>query len=61
MKYDVSNNRYEQKFNAGTKLQFASDAGYYALRNQTASQLYAEAFATINKYWNDNEWSLPVW
>lgn len=61
VKYDVSNNRYEQKFNAGTKLQFASDAGYYALRNQTASQLYAEAFATINKYWNDNEWSLPVW
>lgn len=58
VKYDVSNNRYEQKFNAGTKLQFASDAGYYALRNQTASQLYAEAFATINKYWNDNEWSL---
>lgn len=58
VKYDNSNNRYEQKFNAGTKLQFASDAGYYGLRNQNASQYYAEAFATVNKYWNENEWSL---
>ena len=60
VKYDNSQNRYEKKFNAGTKNLFASDAGFYELRNQNARQLYAEAFATINKYWNDNEWSLTA-
>lgn len=58
VKYDNSQNRYEQKFAAGTKNLFASDAGFYGLRNQNSRQLYAEFLAQINKYWNDGEWSL---
>lgn len=58
VKYDNSQNSYEQKLNAGTKSLFASDAGYYSLRNQNARQLYAEAFATINKYFGDEKWSI---
>lgn len=60
VKYDNSQNRFEEKFAAGTKNMFASDAGHYGLRNQNARQLFAEAFATANKYWNDGEWSLTA-
>ncbi|MCH4148557.1 MAG: SusC/RagA family TonB-linked outer membrane protein [Prevotella sp.] len=60
VKYDNSDDRYEQKFAAGTKTLFASDTGYYSLRNLNARQLYAEAFATINKYFDQERWSLTA-
>ena len=58
VKYDNSSNRYEKKLAAGTKTLFASETGYYSLRNQTVRQYYAEAFFTINKYFADNTWSV---
>jgi len=58
VKYDKNNDRYEQMFNAGTKTLFASSTGHYQLRHADTRQIYAEAFATINKYFNDNTWSL---
>ncbi len=60
VKYDNSDNRYEQKFPAGTKTLFASSTGYYSLDNVSSRQLYAEAFATINKYFNEDQWSLTA-
>jgi len=60
VKYDNSNEKYEQKFAAGTKTLFASDTGYYYLRHFGTSQFFAEAFATINKYFDEDRWSLTA-
>lgn len=60
VKYDISNNKYEQMFAAGTKSLFASSTGFYSLKNEEARQLYAEAFATINKYFLEDTWSLTA-
>ena len=58
VKYDNYSNRYEKKLSAGTKTLFASDTGYYSLKNQTVRQYYAESFLTINKYFGENTWSI---
>lgn len=59
-KYDKSVERYEKKFSASTNTLFASKYGHYALSHQDNRQLYAEAFATVNKYFNHDMWSLTA-
>src|SRR5574344_2139780 len=60
VKYDNNEDRYEQKLAAGTKTLFASDAGHYSIRDLNTNQLYAEAFATVNKYFDNERWSLTA-
>ena len=57
-KYDKSSDKYEEKFFASTNTLYASKYGHYGLRNVSNRQLYAEAFAKVNKYFADNRWNL---
>ena len=50
VKYDKSNDKYEEKFFASTNTLYASKYGHYGLRNVSNRQLYAEAFAKFDKY-----------
>lgn len=59
-KYDKSSERHEKKFDASTNQLFASKYGHYALNHVESRQLYAEAFATINKYFADQTWGLTA-
>lgn len=58
VKYDNNDVKEETKLDAGTDLQFASKYGHYGYARHEYTQYFAEAFATINKYWNENTWSL---
>lgn len=59
VKYDKSADKYEEKFFASTNTLYASEYGHYALRHASNRQIYAEAFARVNKYLGaDNEWNL---
>lgn len=60
LKMDKSNDRYEKKFSASTEKLFASDYGYYSLREVENRQIYGEALLSINKYFNDNMFSLSA-
>jgi hypothetical protein len=60
VKYDNNDVKNESKFDAGTDLQFASKYGHYGQTQRQYTQYFAEAFATVNKYWNDNTWSLTA-
>ena len=60
VKYDNSDERYEKKYNASTNTLFASKYGHYALNSQNNRQLFAEAFATVNKYFDQDRWSLTA-
>ena len=55
VKYDKSSDKYEEKFFASTNTLYASKYGHYGLRNVSNRQLYAEAFAKFNKYFNFDE------
>ncbi len=55
VKYDKSSEKYEEKFFASTNTLYASKYGHYGLRNVSNRQLYAEAFAKFNKYFNFDE------
>ena len=58
-KYDNSNDKYEQKFDASTNTLFASKYGHYSYRKLDNRQLYAEAFLTVNRYFGaDSQWSV---
>ncbi|MCI1780197.1 MAG: SusC/RagA family TonB-linked outer membrane protein, partial [Bacteroidales bacterium] len=57
VKYDNSTERYEKKYSASTNTLFASKFGHYALNHEKSRQLYAEAFATINKYFANQTWN----
>ncbi len=59
-KYDSTNEKYETKLPAGTKLLFASTTGHYKLTQADSRQLFAEAFATINKYFDQERWNLTA-
>lgn len=59
-KYDKSVDKYEKKFNASTNMLFASKYGQYYLNHEDSRQLYAEAFATINKYFAEKTWGLTA-
>ena len=58
VKYDKSSDKYEEKFFASTNTLYASKYGHYGLRNVSNRQLYAEAFAKVNKYFTDGRWNL---
>jgi TonB-linked SusC/RagA family outer membrane protein len=58
VKYDGNYNKYERKYNAGTDTQFASSTGHYGRTKIDLTQYFAEAFATINKYFGEDTWSL---
>ena len=58
VKYDKSSDKYEEKFFASTNTLYASQYGHYGLRNVSNRQLYAEAFAKFNKYFDENRWNL---
>jgi len=58
VKYDKSGDRYEEKFFASTNTLFASEYGHYALRHVNNRQLYGEAFAKFNKYFDQDRWSI---
>ena len=60
VKYDNNDVKNESKLAAGTDLQFASKYGHYGYAHSQYRQYFAEAFATINKYWDDNRWSLAA-
>ena len=60
VKYDNNDVKNESKYDAGTDLQFASKYGHYGYEHHQYKQYFAEAFATINKYWNDEMWSLTA-
>ena len=60
VKYDNNDVRNESKYDAGTDLQFASKYGHYGQTHRQYTQYFAEAFATVNKYWNENTWSLTA-
>ena len=60
VKYDNNDVKNESKYDAGTDLQFASKYGHYGYAHHQYTQYFAEAFATINKYWNENTWSLTA-
>ena len=58
VKYDKSNDKYEEKFFASTNTLFASKFGHYGLRNVSNRQLYAEAFAKVDKYFAADRWNI---
>lgn len=60
VKYDNNDIKNESKYDAGTDLQFASKYGHYGYKHYQYRQYFAEAFATVNKYWNDQTWSLTA-
>lgn len=60
VKYDNNDVKNEQKFDAGTDLQFASKYGHYGYSHYGYRQYFAEAFGSVNKYWNENTWSLTA-
>ena len=60
VKYDNSFNKYEQMLAAGTKKLFASDTGFYSLNKEKGIQLFGEIFATVNKYFMEDTWSLTA-
>ena len=60
VKYDNNDVTSESKLDAGTDLQFASKYGHYGKSDYKYRQYFAEAFATINKYWNDETWNLTA-
>ena len=60
VKYDNNDVKNEQKLDAGTDLQFASKYGHFGFKHSEYTQYFAEAFATVNKYWNDEMWSLTA-
>ena len=60
VKYDNNDVKNESKYAAGTDLQFASKYGHYGYEHHEYRQYFAEAFATINKYWNDGLWNLTA-
>ncbi len=60
VKYDNNDVKNESKYDAGTDLQFASKYGHYGYTHRQYTQYFAEAFATVNKYWNENTWSLTA-
>jgi len=60
VKYDKSANKYEEKFFASTNTLFASQYGHYALRHDDNRQLYAEAFAKVNKYFDQDRWNITA-
>lgn len=61
-KYDRDNETRERKYNAGTNLLFTEDSkfGFYSKTNIMADQIYAEALASINKYFADRTWNLTA-
>ncbi|MBR1726472.1 MAG: SusC/RagA family TonB-linked outer membrane protein, partial [Muribaculaceae bacterium] len=59
-RYDNNDVKHESKLAAGTDLQFASKYGHYGYEHRQYRQYFAEAFATVNKYWNQDRWSLSA-
>ncbi len=59
-RYDNNDVKHESKLAAGTDLQFASKYGHYGYEHRQYRQYFAEAFATINKYWDQDRWSLSA-
>ena len=55
-KYDRTDEKQEQKFDAGTNTLFTegSKHGKYGLNNQFTEQKFGEVLATFNKYFGDN-------
>ena len=55
-KYDRTDERQEQKFDASTNTLFTegSKHGLYSLNNQYTEQKFGEVLATFNKYFGDN-------
>lgn len=60
VRYDNNDVKHESKLAAGTDLQFASKYGHYGYEHRQYRQYFAEAFATVNKYWNQDRWSLSA-
>ncbi len=60
VRYDNNDIKHESKLAAGTDLQFASKYGHYGYEHRQYRQYFAEAFATVNKYWNQDRWSLSA-
>ena len=62
VRYDNNDIKHESKLAAGTDLQFASKYGHYGYEQQNKQyrQYFAEAFATVNKYWDQDRWSLSA-
>lgn len=60
VRYDNNDVKHESKLAAGTDLQFASKYGHYGYEHRQYRQYFAEAFATINKYWGQDRWSLSA-
>lgn len=59
IKYDKSTEKYEEKFFASTNTLYASRYGHYGLTDAWSRQLFAEAFAKVNKYFcTDNSWNI---
>ena len=59
-RYDNNDVKHESKLAAGTDLQFASKYGHYGYEHRQYRQYFAEAFATVNKYWDQDRWSLSA-
>lgn len=61
-KYDRDNESRERKYNAGTNTLFTEDSkfGFYSKTTIMADQIYAEALASINKYFADRTWNLTA-
>ena len=59
-KYDRTDEKQEQKFDASTNTLFTegSKHGKYGLNNQNTTQKFGEVLATVNKYFGDNVFSL---
>ncbi len=59
IKFDKSTEKYEEKFFASTNTLYASRYGHYGLTDAWSRQLFAEAFAKVNKYFGtDNSWNI---
>ncbi len=59
-RYDNNDVKRETKLAAGTDLQFASKYGHYGYEHRQYRQYFVEAFATVNKYWDQDRWSLSA-
>ncbi len=60
VKLDETTDKFEKKFSASTNTLFASDAGYYSLNDAGNKQIYGDLLLNVNKYLNNNMWSVTA-
>lgn len=58
IRLDKSNQKYERKFKASTNQLFASENGFYSLRQTDTRQVYGDVILNVNRSFMDDELTL---